>query len=184
MTAKCGPQPQPELPSDRGYLALAGEPDLPLRETFIRLRDLVSSDMDWAHARKHRFRTRAAWVKVITLVLTAASTVILGFTWLPTRATIALPMVAGVTIITALDQFFSWRSRWVLMEETQYRLNQVRDEMDYYLATTPRTEVTKAVLDRFFHEQQKIWAVTSKRWVDYRQIDSVTGDHSSDQSAS
>jgi hypothetical protein len=49
------------------------------------------------------------------------------------RAAIALPMVALVTVIGGLEAYFNWRSLWVLMEETQYRLNRIRDEMDYYL---------------------------------------------------
>ena len=48
-----------ELPSDRGFLELAGrDDDISLREAFLRFRDLVSSDMDWADLRKARFRTR------------------------------------------------------------------------------------------------------------------------------
>ena len=71
-------------PSDRGFLELAGRDDsISLREAFIRFRDLVSSDMDWADLRKARFRTRASCAKVAALALTAASTVVLG---IPTPA--------------------------------------------------------------------------------------------------
>jgi hypothetical protein len=44
--------------------------------------------------------------------------------------------VASVTVLGALETFFNWRSRLVLMEEAQYRLNRLRDEIDYYLAAT------------------------------------------------
>ena len=30
-------------------------------------------------------------------------------------------LVALVTVINAVEPFFNWRSRWVLMEEAQYR---------------------------------------------------------------
>jgi len=47
--------------SERGFLEIVGrEADLPLREVFIRFRDLVSADMDWADSRKARFRARAS----------------------------------------------------------------------------------------------------------------------------
>jgi hypothetical protein len=88
--------------------------------------------MDWADSRKARFRSRAAAAKVAALALTAASTVVLGIPAIPDRTAIELPMVALVTLVTALEPFFNWRSRWVLMEETRYRLNLIRDQMDYY----------------------------------------------------
>jgi len=118
------------LLSERGFLEMAGRDDgTPLREAFLHFRDLVSADMDWADSRKARFRTRASSAKVAALALAAASTVVLGIPAIPNRAAIALPMVALVTLISALEPFFNWRSRWVLMEETQYRLNRIREEV-------------------------------------------------------
>src|SRR5579864_7504630 len=144
----------PALPSERGFLELAGRDDgIPLRELFIRFRDLVSADMDWADSRKTRFRVRASCAKVATLALTAASTVVLGIPAIPDRTAITLPMVALVTLISALEPFFNWRSRWVLMEETQYRLNRIRDEMDYYLVTTRTPDI-----ERYFMQcQGGVW---------------------------
>ena len=53
------------LSSERGFLELAGRDDgLPLREAFLRFRDLVSADMDWVDSRKARFRFRASCAKV------------------------------------------------------------------------------------------------------------------------
>jgi Protein of unknown function (DUF4231) len=166
-------RPHPVLLSDRGFFELAAEPDLPLREQFTRFRALVSSDMDWVDSRKDRFRARASWAKVFALVLTAASTVVLGLTGIPDRAAIALPMVALVTVISALEPFFNWRSRWILMEEAQYRLNRLRDEMDYYLVTTPTGEMRRAALERFFREQQDIWSDVSKQWIEYRRPERI-----------
>ena len=47
------------------------------------------------------------------------------------------------------------------MEETQYRLNRLRDEMDYYLTVTPSDAVQREALDRFFAQQQQIWSDVS-----------------------
>lgn len=161
-----------EIPSERGFLELAGrEADIPLREAFLRFRDLVSSDMDWADSRKARFRMRASCAKAAALTLTGASTVVLGIPAIPGRAAIALPMVALVTLISALEPFFNWRSRWVLMEETQYRLNRIRDEMDYYLVTTPAADLDRDRLRGFFTEQQDIWHDVSRQWVEFRKLD-------------
>jgi hypothetical protein len=71
--------------------------------------------------------------------------------------------LAAVTVLGALETFFNWRSRWVLMEETQYRLNRLRDEMDYYLVVTPQASMRREDLDRFFQEQQLVWSDVSRR---------------------
>jgi hypothetical protein len=137
--------------------------------------------MEWTDSRKIRFRNRASAVKLATLALTASSTVVLGIQAIPSRASIALPMVALVTVLGALETFFSWRSRWVLMEEAQYRLNRLRDEMDYYLVATPSAEMHKDHLDQFFEEQQAVWSDVSRRWIEFRKLDrSPQGDHSAE----
>ena len=104
-----------------------------------------------ADSRKIRFRTRASCVKVATITLTAAATMVLGILPVADRTLVALPLIATATVASALEPFFSWRSRWVLMEETQYRLNRRRDEMDYYLATEDKLK--KERLDQFFMDQ-------------------------------
>jgi hypothetical protein len=160
------------LSSERGFLELAGRDEgIPLREAFLRFRDLVSADMDWADSRKARFRLRASSARVAALTLTGASTVVLGIPAIPGRAAIALPLVALVTLIGALEPFFNWRSRWVLMEETQYRLNRIRDEMDYYLVMTPGADLDRDRLLRFFADQQDVWHDVSRRWIDFRKLD-------------
>jgi hypothetical protein len=160
------------LPSERGFLEMAGrEEGLLLRDAFIRFRDLVSADMDWADSRKVRYRQRAWRTKVAALGLTAASTVVLGIPAIPERAAIALPMVALVTVIGGLDAYFNWRSIWVLMEETQYRLNRIRDEMDYYIVTTPTADLKLDRLRGFFGEQQDVWNDVSRRWIEFRRLD-------------
>jgi hypothetical protein len=160
------------LPSERGLLELAGrQADLSLREVFVHFRDLVSADMDWVDSRKVRFRRAASRVKLASLSLAAMSTVVLGIAAIPAQTAIALPMVASVTLLGALETFFNWRSRWVLMEETQYRLNRLRDAMDYYVTVTPSDQVERDVLDRFFEQQQLIWTDVSRRWIEFRALD-------------
>jgi len=57
------------------------------------------------------------------------------------------------------------------MEETQYRLNRIRDEMDYYLVTTPAGDLDLDQLRRFFADQQDIWRDMSQRWIEFRKLD-------------
>lgn len=161
------------LPSENGLFELTGRrADLSPREIAVHFRDLVSADMDWADSRKVRFRRSASRVKLWSLILAGLSTVVLGIEAIPGRSWVALPLVATVTVLGSLEAFFNWRSRWVLMEETQYRLNRLRDEMDYYLTVTPSAEVQREALDRFFAEQQ-IWNDVSRRWIEFRVLDTA-----------
>lgn len=160
--------------SEMGLFELAGrKADAPLREVMIHFRDLVSADMDWVDSRKAKFRRSASRVKLGALILAALSTVVLGIEVIPGRSWVALPLVAAVTVLSGLEPFFNWRSRWVLMEETQYRLNRLRDEMDYYLTLTPSDAVERAKLDEFFNEQQRIWNEVSRRWIEFRALDAA-----------
>ncbi|WP_203935003.1 DUF4231 domain-containing protein [Virgisporangium ochraceum] len=162
---------QQTMTSEQGLLALAGRREaLPLREAVTLFRDLVSADMDWADSRKSYFRRRATWSKTLSLTLTALSTVVLGIQQIPFNATIALPMVAAVTLLGSLELFHNWRSRWILMEETRYRLNRLRDEIDYHLVATAADETTRENFDQFFADQQQIWADVSRQWVEFRRI--------------
>ncbi|MGC5288191.1 SLATT domain-containing protein [Micromonospora sp. DT231] len=155
--------------SEQGLLALAGRRTaLPLTEALTTFRELVSADMEWADSRKTRFRRRSTWSKGLSLGLTALSTVVLGIPQIPFNASIALPMVAVVTLLGSLEFFHNWRSRWILMEETRYRLNRLRDEIDYLLVANPPDGLTREHIDRFFADQQQIWADVSRQWVEFR----------------
>ena len=80
-------------------------------------------------------------------------------------------MVALVTLIGGLEPYYNWRSRWVLMEETRYRLNRIRDTMDYYLVTTPDADISQDRLGEFFKAEQEIWSDVSRRWIEFRKVD-------------
>jgi hypothetical protein len=147
------------------------DPGITLRDNLIGFRDLVSADMEWIDSRKVRFRRNAARVRITTLLLTATSTVVLGISTNPHRATFALPLVALVTVLSGLEGFFNWWSRWILMEEAQYRLNRLRDEMDYYIVMTAPADLDRGKLRGFYEEQQDIWSDVSRRWIEFRKVE-------------
>lgn len=158
------------LRSEDGFLKLAGRgADLPSQ--FVQFRELVSAHMEWADSRKARFRTYASWTRIAILLLTAGSTSVLGIPAIPNRTSIALPMVALVTLIGGLEPFYNWRSRWVLMEEAQYRLNHLRDTMDYYLVTRGDDGLRPEKLYEFFEAEQGVWSDVSRQWIEFRKLD-------------
>ena len=86
----------------------------------------------------------------MSLVLAVSSTIILGLQQLNFCTGLAFSFVAVGTLVSAVEPFFNWRSRWILMEEAQYRLQRIRDELEYYLLKTPAAGVALDDLDPFF----------------------------------
>jgi hypothetical protein len=122
----------------------------------------------YARSRKRRFRIRSSVVKVVSLAMAATSTVILGLQSLNTWSSIGFSLVAVVTVVNTLEPFFAWRSRWVLMEDTQYKFYSLRDELTYYLASTQPDELDEAKLRNIFDQYQLIWNQMGNRWSEYR----------------
>jgi hypothetical protein len=160
--------------SEKGYFEATGRKlGLPLPEAFTHFRDLVSADMDWADSRNRR---NAFTLRFATLLLTAASTVVLGIQAFPHYERVALGLVALVTVVSGMEAFRSWRPMWVLMEETQYRLNRLRDLMDFHLVSTPAEKLTLVQLRDFFTQHQEIWDDVSRRWLGFRKLDRAPGE--------
>jgi hypothetical protein len=105
---------------------------------------------------------------MLSLMLAVGSTIILGLQHLNFWTGLAFSLVAVGTLVNAVEPFFNWRSRWILMEEAQYRLQRIRDELDYHLLKTPSADVALDDLDPFFERLQGVWTDTSERWLAYR----------------
>jgi hypothetical protein len=105
---------------------------------------------------------------MVTLGLSGASTVILGLQDLDFWASLGFSLVALSTVVAAVEPFFNWRSRWVLMEEAQYELRRIRDELDYLLATRGDAELRREDVEPFFRRSQQVWRQTSTQWLDQR----------------
>ena len=134
-------------------------------ETAALLLGKIRQGNDYARGRKQQFRWRASVIKLLTLALSAASTIILG---LRIWANLAFALVALVTVMGAVESFFNWRSRWVLMEETQYRFQRLADDLEYLVASTAADDLTHDQLSSIFGRYQAIWDDLSRTWLEHR----------------
>ncbi len=133
-----------------------------------RLLDKIRQGNAYAHGKKWRFRRSSSVIKMLTLALSAASTVILGLQNLDVWAGFAFALVALGTLLGAIEPFFNWRSRWVLMEETQYRFQRLADELEHFLATTAVDDLTHDGLHPIHLQYQEVWTDLSRRWLEHR----------------
>lgn len=134
-------------------------------------RDLVTRierGNQYARLRKRRFRRSSTSAWGLSFALSAASTIILGLQEQNLWTGIGFVLVALITVVNPLEPFFAWRSRWVLMEETQYRFYRLRDDVTYYLASTPSDELTEPTVRAFFDQYQAFWDQLGSRWIESR----------------
>lgn len=122
----------------------------------------------YARTRKNRFRTRSSAVKIGSLAMSATATIILGLQNLSFWPGLAFSLIALVTVVNTLEPFFAWRSRWVLMEETQYKFYRLRDNLAYYVAANQPDKLDEVVINSMFNEYQIIWDQLGERWLEYR----------------
>ena len=120
------------------------------------------------HVRETRAKRHLRHAFQRTLILTVASPIILGLQELNVWTGIAFSLAAVVTAINTLEPFFAWRSRWVLMEEAQYKFYRLRDELTYYIAARQPDQMDESRLRSMFDEYQQIWDQLSSRWMEYR----------------
>jgi hypothetical protein len=143
----------------------SGLPPLELARDLLGRIDQGNSN---ARARKRTFRRSSAAVQLLSLALSGASTIILGLQDLDPWAGLGFSLVAVVTVLSALEPFFAWRSRWVLMEEAQHQFYRLRDDLTYYLAAIPPDRLDPARIDAMFDQYQRIWSQLSERWLEHR----------------
>ncbi|MEU9993248.1 DUF4231 domain-containing protein [Streptomyces sp. NPDC048045] len=137
-------------------------------ETAAVLLDKIRQGGDYTRSKKQRFRRSASVIKMLTLALSAASTIILGLQNLNTWAGLAFALVAVGTLLGAVEPFFDWRSRWILMEEAQYRFRRLADDLEYLVASTAVDDLTYDHLGEVFDRYQMIWDDLSRTWLEHR----------------
>ena len=65
--------------------------------------------------------------------------------------------------LTPWSLFSAWRSRWVLLEEAQYKFYRLGDELTYYIAASQPGQLDESKLRSMFDEYQQIWDQLSNR---------------------
>ncbi|MCM0674669.1 DUF4231 domain-containing protein [Micromonospora phytophila] len=143
-------------------------PALEPLELALDLVHRIERGNQYARSRKRNFIRRASLVRLASLTLSVASTIILGLQNLEFWTGLAFALVAVATVVNTVEPFFAWRSRWVLMEECQYKFYRLRDEVTYYIASNKPEELEAAKIRAMFDQYQGIWDELGSRWLEYR----------------
>jgi hypothetical protein len=140
-------------------------------ELLAWLQGRIAEALSYTRLRRRRFRRGSIAVRLLSLVLSGASTVILGLQNLTFWASLAFSLVAVTTVLSAVEPFFNWRSRWVLMEDMQARLHRLDNDLTYLVAKTGADGLAPTQLDPYFERLQGIWEETSSAWLESRRAE-------------
>jgi hypothetical protein len=122
----------------------------------------------YARSKKKKFQRRSTTLRIVSLIMSVASTLILGWQDLNFWSGLAFALITVVTVVNTLEPFFAWRSLWVVMEEAQSKFYRLRDEVSYYLAAVAPDDLDSARIRTMFDSYQQIWDDMNHRWLENR----------------
>lgn len=128
----------------------------------------VEVGLQYSRRKRSSFRRSSSTLKTAVVLLTGASTIILGVQNLDFWAGLGFALVALATVLAAIEPFFSWRSRWLLMEEQVYRFYRLQDDIVMTVARRGAAQLTHDDVADFYARYSAIWDETSERWMEHR----------------
>lgn len=142
---------------------------------FGTLENDVTDQIHSFKKKRDRNRSWAFRVALMTSVLSAATTVVVGITgyWkeaAPVFNVIALVMSASVTVVLSLDRFFNHKKLWITYTGTLVQLYDLYADMKHLKAVCPDFNTTdaKAAVDSFYGRYKSILSKTNKDWATFR----------------
>ena len=154
------------------------------------LRHLVDRAIDQTGYQKFYNKKRATFIKLAALIFSTMATILLGLKGLQAEEAfknIAFVFSAAVTLLTALEPYFNFRSFRVEHEIAQGRFLGLRADLNFYMADTESTDRDEKLeksekierleklhqeklkkLEELHKEYQKIWSQLNNVWAENR----------------
>lgn len=144
-------------------------PELHDRAGFLRYE--IERAISQTGYQKLRNQKRASYIKLAAMFFSSAATVLLGLKGVGSEQifkNMAFVFSASVTLLTALEPFFNFRSFWVEHEVAQGRFLGLRADLDFYLAGSDAKDPDETKLAGFHQTYQKIWDDLNTVWAENR----------------
>lgn len=138
------------------------------------LREIVAwidVSQKYLRSNKRSFRRKSTVLRFATIFISAIATIILGLQNLSFWPGLAFALVSVLTVLNTIEPFFAWRSRWVLMEEAQYKMHRLKDEIAFTLSSSPSGGVTSDQVEIIYGRYQETWDALSQGWLEHRRHD-------------
>ncbi len=132
------------------------------------VREQFYKDRNYIRLKRQRWATGAIAIRLLALGLSGTATILLGLSNLSGPAAWGFGLSALVTLITALEPFFNFRSRWVSADEALARWHRAEEELTFYVANASVEELSADEVVRFDEMRRDEWARFSQDWLSER----------------
>ncbi|REC98254.1 hypothetical protein DEU35_1349 [Microbacterium sp. AG157] len=153
-------------------IANPNEPEAPDLRTELTPLELANSvrrsfykDRNYLRRRRSRWAAGAITIRMLALAFSWVATVLLGLSNLSGLAAWGFAFSALVTLITALEPFLNFRSRWVSADEALARWHRAEEELTSYVATTSEDKIAASEVLRFDEMRRDEWMRFSQDWL-------------------
>jgi len=146
-----------------------------IEEQINCLKNKIKESIDDASRKTRQNKIKASIIKVVSLLLSATVTILIGWNSNPFRElmnNIALTFASMVTLLSAIEPFFNYRALWIEHEEATWRFYSIRDDLEFYLAGRELSDVDRRELAEFHSRLRHTWDELSKKWLKFRRTES------------
>jgi hypothetical protein len=105
---------------------------------------------------------------ILVLLLSTSATIILGLQDLEFWAGLGFSLVAVATALTAVEPYFAWRFRWVLMEEMQQKFYRLAHRVKHYVASFNEADLTRDWMDEVYADYEAVWDAATAQRLEHR----------------
>ncbi|HWC36291.1 MAG TPA: hypothetical protein VG650_15905 [Mycobacteriales bacterium] len=122
------------------------------------VRQRLIEDKDYARNRRWVWRNLASASMVLTLLLSAATTIVLGLSSLGPLGTMGFVCSALVTVMIAIEPLFDWRARRASADDALKAWDHLEENLAIYVASTPAKDLDQEVILGFDKDRRAIWS--------------------------
>ncbi|MBK9504401.1 MAG: SLATT domain-containing protein [Bacteroidetes bacterium] len=129
----------------------------------------IQESIDSVSGKRKANKTKASIIKISLLLSSAGTTILIGLfsTYnVNILKSLALIFSTTITLFTAIEPFFNYRSLWIEHEDATAKFNLLLDRINYYREGNDTMEVSQ--IDKFLEEYLSIWENLSNNWIEER----------------
>ena len=138
------------------------------------LRDALDEGIGYMLKHRHSNQSKATAVKLGTIALSGLGAILLGIDiagYDPLLRNLAFIAITIVTLVSALESFFNYRSRWIEHEAAMGEFYKVRNDLNFYLAGKDADEIDPQQIQEFYQAFRDVWSSHNQAKLNYRRAD-------------
>lgn len=142
--------------------------NMPAISYAAKIKEQLYKDRNYVRTKRARWATGAISIRLLAVGASGAATILLGLASLDGLAAWGFALSALVTLITTLEPFFNFRSRWVSADEALARWHSTEEELEAYVATRTAQDLEMSRLLEYDRTRRKEWDRFSQEWLNVR----------------